>query len=369
VATPGPYTAVITLKQPNTAFLDYLASAYGPAMESPTALAAHAGSDHDQTYLQTHDVGTGPYTLTAAQVGVRYQLQAYPGYWGAKPYYTTVDLPVIDDLSTEEIQFNDGALAGILHDLTTTAAVQYQNDSKVSFYKLPVIENEEVYVNENKGAFASQTFRQAFLKAINTRNIVAAVFPGGRATVPTQTGPPNLLPLGVANQTITYDPAPLKAAVAALPAGQRAITIGYDTGAPDDQLIAEQIGAEVQSEGLAAQVVGYQTSSIYGWVGSTKTAASNSTPNVLVDYFWPDGGLEYLSCNVPQIASLDAQAVQTGSTALYDQVSNLAQASGCWLNVAEKTDTIVFQPWVQGVAAAHVVGEPESLRLAKLFPE
>jgi peptide/nickel transport system substrate-binding protein len=384
VATPGPYTAVITLKQPNTAFLDYLASAYGPAMESPTALAAHAGSDHDQTYLQTHDIGTGPYTLTAAQVGVRYQLQSYPGYWGAKPYYTTVDLPVIDDLSTEEIQFNDGTLAGILHDLTTTAAVQYQNDSKVSFYKLPVIENEEVYVNENKGAFTSQAFRQAFLKAINTRNIVAAVFPGGRATVPTQTGPPNLLPPGVANQTITYDPAPLKAAVAALPAGQRAITIGYDTGAPDDQLIAEQIGAEVQSEGLAAQVVGYQTSSIYGWVGSTKTAASNSTPNLLVDYFWPDadnvytwthinfdpaGGLEYLSCNVPQIAPLDAQAVQTGSTALYDQVSNLAQASGCWLNVAEKTDTIVFQPWVQGVAAAHVVGEPESLRLAKLFPE
>ena len=84
VTAPGPYSVAIHLKQPNTAFLDYLASAYGPVMESPTALAAHAGSDHAQTYLQTHDIGTGPYTLTAAKVGVKYQLQAYPGYWGSQ---------------------------------------------------------------------------------------------------------------------------------------------------------------------------------------------------------------------------------------------------------------------------------------------
>ena len=62
VATPNAYEAVITLKSPNTAFLDYLASPYGPVMESPTALAANAGSDNDQTYLQTHSIGTGPYS-------------------------------------------------------------------------------------------------------------------------------------------------------------------------------------------------------------------------------------------------------------------------------------------------------------------
>jgi peptide/nickel transport system substrate-binding protein len=86
VQTPNPYEAVITLKTPNTAFLDFLASPYGPAMESPTALAANAGTDNGQTYLQTHDVGTGPYTLSEAKVGVMYQLKAYPQYWGPKPY-------------------------------------------------------------------------------------------------------------------------------------------------------------------------------------------------------------------------------------------------------------------------------------------
>ena len=42
VQTPNQYEAVLTLKTPNTAFLDYLASPYGPAMLSPTALAANA---------------------------------------------------------------------------------------------------------------------------------------------------------------------------------------------------------------------------------------------------------------------------------------------------------------------------------------
>ena len=232
VATPGPYTVVITLSQPSTSFLDYLAAAYGPVMESPTALAAHAGSDHDQTYLQTHDIGTGPYTLTEAKVGVSYQLQAFPGYWGSQPYYTTVNLPVIDSLSTEEIELNNGQLAGILHDLTTTAAAQYQKSSKLSFYELPVFENEMVYVNENKGPFTSQAFRQAFLEAINIPAIVAGVFPGGRATVPDQISPAHLLDPQYAHQTIKYDPSALAKLVSALPSSQRSIVLGYDTGAP-----------------------------------------------------------------------------------------------------------------------------------------
>jgi peptide/nickel transport system substrate-binding protein len=384
VATPAPYTVAITLSQPSTSFLDYLAAAYGPVMESPTALAAHAGSDHDQAYLQTHDIGTGPYTLTEAKVGVSYQLQAFPGYWGGQPYYRTVNLPVIDSLSTEEIELNNGQLAGILHDLTTTAAVQYQKSSKFSFYELPVFENEMVYVNQNKGPFTSQAFRQAFLGAINIPAIVAGVFPGGRATIPDQISPAHLLDPQYAHQTIKYDPSALSKLVSALPSSQRSIVLGYDTGAPDDQLIAEQIGAQLQSTGLHANVVGEETSSIYGAVGSVKAAKGAAAPDALIDYFWPDadnpytwthinydpsGGLEYEACNVAGMESLDNQVLRTGDLSIYNQIRDLVEQSGCWLNVADKTDTMVFQPWLQGVTAAHVVAAPEALLLAKLYPK
>jgi peptide/nickel transport system substrate-binding protein len=381
VTTPNKYEAIINLKEPNTAFMDYLAAPYGPVMESPTALKAHAGTNHDQTYLETHDIGTGPYELTEAKVGVAYAMKAYPGYWGKKPYYTTVDLPVIDDLSTEEIQFNDGQLDGILHDLTTSAASSYQKNKAVSFYELPTLRAEEVYVNEHKGFLSSQAARTALLRAIDVKNIVAGVFPGGQATVASQMAPAHLLPLQYVKQTLTYDTSPLKSIVSKIPSAEKDITVGYDTGSPDDQLIAEQIGAELLGEGLTAKVVGYQTSEIFSWIGSVKSA-STSAPNVLIDYFWPDadnpytwshisydptGGVNLMTCDLPGIAAIDTKAVETGSDALYNQVSNMALNSGCWMSLADQNDVMVFKPSIKGVVQAHVVAEPEMLLLDDLY--
>jgi peptide/nickel transport system substrate-binding protein len=382
VQTPDPYTAIITLTTPNTAFLDLLASPYGPAMESPTALAANAGSDHDQTYLETHDIGTGPYTLTEAKVGVAYQLKAFPQYWGPKPYYTTVNLPVIDNLSTEEIEFNEGQIDAILHDLTTSAIAQYTKNSKVSVYNLPTLQSETAYVNENKGFLTNKQNRLDLIEAINSQALVAGVFPG-RATVPKQAGPNGLLPANYGKQNIPYDPSKLQKLVKTLPSSEKTFTVGYDTGAPDDQLLAEDIGAELQADGLSTKVVGYQTSEIYASVGSASTAAQASQPNMLIDYFWPDtyntytwthisfdpsGGLEYMSCNVPGEAALDDTAVQTGSNTDYNKVVESAVNSGCWFNIADKDDTMVAQPWLKGIPQAHIVSQPEMLELATLHP-
>ena len=381
VQTLGAYTAVINLTAPNTAFLDYLASSYGPMMESPTALAKYAGTDNDQTYLQAHDIGTGPYTLTQAKVGVSYQMQAFPQYWGTKPYYTAVDMPVIDNLSSQEIQFNSGQLAGILHDLTAPAVAQYRASSKATFYSLPVLEEESVYVNEHQGFLTSQTNRQALLKAVDSQAIVAGVFPN-RATVPSQATPAGLLPSNYGKQNIAYNPSALTAVVKKLPSSQKQLTVGYDSGAPDDQLVAEQIAAELQALGLTTKVVGYQTSEIYGWVGSAQSAAAQG-PNILVYYVWPDaynaymwnhitydstGGLQYLSCSVPGIDPVDTQAVTTGSNTIYDTAVQMAVNQGCWINVANRTDAMVFQPWMKGVNQAHVVAMPWALLLNQLYP-
>jgi peptide/nickel transport system substrate-binding protein len=43
-------------------------------MVSPEGLTANAGSDDAQTYLAGHDLGTGPYQLTTAETGVKYEL-------------------------------------------------------------------------------------------------------------------------------------------------------------------------------------------------------------------------------------------------------------------------------------------------------
>jgi peptide/nickel transport system substrate-binding protein len=228
----------------------------------------------------------------------------------------------------------------------------------------------------------SKTARVDLTEAINAKALLAGVFPG-RATLPKQAGPNGLLPPAYGKQNIPYDPTKLENLVKKLPSSEKTFTVGYDTGAPDDQLLAEDIGAELQADGLKTKVVGYQTSEIYASVGSASTAAQASQPNMLIDYFWPDtynpytwthisfdptGGLEYLSCNVPDEAALDNKAVETGSNAAYNKVVENAVSSGCWYNIADKDDTMVAQPWLKGIPQSHIVADPEMLPLAGLHP-
>ena len=67
-AAPDPTTFVVTLGEPNNAFLHYLACPWQPFAVSPSAVAANTvGDDLAQEWLKTHDAGSGPYT----DLGVR----------------------------------------------------------------------------------------------------------------------------------------------------------------------------------------------------------------------------------------------------------------------------------------------------------
>lgn len=375
VATPDPYTVVITLKQPNASFLGYLASSYGPRMKSPTALAAHAGKDHAQTYLQTHDVGTGAYTLTKSQVGTGYQLTAFGKYWGTKPYFTTVEIPVETDSSAQQLLFDKGELSMIMHDLTASATKAYLKKDTVKTYSLPTQDSDYLYVNPHNGFLTSKANRVALEKAINIQQIYQAVFVG-RAKIAQQAYPEHMMPDGTAQQAIPYDPSALQKVMSSLPSNQRQITIGYDSSSPDNQLVANLMSAQFASAGLTAKVQAYPTAQIFGWPADLK-----GSPDLLLSLGWPDApppytwahiswdpgaGLNYLQCTDPQITKLLAQGNKTGDNAIFSQAGELAVASGCWYNLVNQDDFMVAQPWLKGVEQAHKVTSPFTLDLAKL---
>jgi peptide/nickel transport system substrate-binding protein len=60
--------------------------------------------------------------------------------------------------------------------------------------------------------------------------------------------------------------------------------------------------------------------------------------------------------------------VTSGSNAVYNQVVQKAVGSGCWLNIADKLDAMVAQPWLKGVPQAHIVADPQTLNLNLLHP-
>jgi peptide/nickel transport system substrate-binding protein len=378
VTTQGPYQVTITLKSPNPFFPAYLAAPYGPRMMSPAGLAAHAGSDHDLTYLRTHDLGTGPYTLTEAKIGSMYQLKAYAKYWGPKPYCSTVDLAVIDDSSTQQLEFNKGQLAAIMHDLPESAVKSYLADKAVSSYSLPTLNSDFLYVNPASGFLTTPANRMALLKAVNVQEIFKEVFTG-RATLARQAYPAHMMPVGDAAQNIPYDTAPLASLVKSLPAGERTMTIGYDSSSPDNQLVANVLSAELDQLGLTVTVQSYPTATIYSWAPPAPTA--KGAPSVLLAGGWPDaappymwahisfdpnGGLNYLHCSTPEISKLLGQGAASGSAATFSQIGELSVQTGCWYNLVNQDDFMVAQPWLKGVEQAHVVTNPNSLSLYDL---
>lgn len=376
VTTQGDYGVTITLKAPNSAFLDYLACPYGPRMLSPEGLRKNAGSDNAQGYLTTHDLGTGPYMLTAADVGSRYALEAYPGYWGTKPYFEKVEIPVITDVSAQQLQFNNGQLAAILHDLPSSAVQSYLDNKAYANYSLPTMMSNYLYVNPHKGMLTDAENRTALLQAINVDELVKQTY-FGRGDAAGQIYPTNMMGEQYAKQDVPHDPSVLAGIAGGLPADQKAITVGYDSSNPDNQLISNLIQTQLAAAGLTAKVQAYPTSEIYGWIGTDGQSAPEvftalAWPDAPSPYTWghiswdPDGGLNYLGCSAPPVTDALARGLPTGSDADFSAAGLEAVKTGCWLNVADVKDFMVAQPWLKGIEAAHVVTNPNSLRLAAL---
>ena len=61
-----------------------------------------------------------------------------------------------------------------------------------------------------------------------------------------------------------------------------------------------------------------------------------------------------------------AKGLPDGSDQAFSEAGLEAVKTGCWLNVADVNDFMVAQPWLKGVEQAHVVTNPNSLRLAAL---
>jgi peptide/nickel transport system substrate-binding protein len=375
VVPKGDYEVTITLKQPTSIFLDLLASPYGLKILSPTALAANAGSDHAQTYLQTHSIGTGPYLLSDAKVGSHYALKAFDKYWGGAPYFTDVDIPVLSDSSSQQLQFTKGQLSAVLHDLPSSAVAAYQKNTAVKSYSLPTFMSDYMFVNPNNVFGKSQANRTALLQAIDRNELLAQGY-AGRGKVAGNAYPANMTGTGAAPQNVEYKPDVLKALVATLPADQKTITIGYDSGSSSDQLLSNLISAKLGALGLQAKVQGYPTSQVFGWINDVKGA-----PDVLVNIIWPDAapaytwghiawgkgaGLNYLQCSDPAVDAALAAGLASGSEADFDKAGTAAVATGCFFNLVDINDFMVAQPWLKGVAEAHTVAEPNTLRLNKL---
>jgi len=352
--TPDPQTFVIHLDGPVSSFLDYMASPYGPKVSSPTLLAANAGSDRAQTYLKTHDAGTGPFKMSEFVPGDHYTLTRFDSYWGGKAAVAKIHISILPDVSTQQLKLQSGELQMIIHGLSKTDIASYEGNKKFQVQRFPANFKALVMVNQNKGLFKSASLRAALQSAIDKKSIVDQVY-GKDATVSNQIYPTGILPLSMASDTPVFDPTQLARAVKSLPS--KKVDLAYSSDDARNQRAAELIQTELQAAGLDVTVRGIPIAQVFDLPNHADQAPDLLFSTVNPDASHPDtwirifmntkGSLNWLLCSVPAAdIAMDAGLHATDKATVqadYGTAGDLQFKNGCFDTIADIKDVVVAQ--------------------------
>lgn len=379
IATPGPYTLRITLKAPNSAFLDYCASPYSVKMISPTAVRKHAqGGDLAKAWLGKHDAGTGPYTLTQFTLGQQYVAKAYPKWWGPKPFYTTVEFKLVPDAGSQILQLKGGDL-DILHQQPITTVDSFKNASGFQVKVFPVFLKTWIHVNPNRPPFNDPAVRQVLGQAIDRQKITSTFF-GSYGTTSTQMYPARMLPAGAAQDPQPLNASKLKAAVAKLPSSERKVELVYLSGhGADIQRVSDEVGNELRATGLDVTVHEVTVAQLFGYPAKDP----KSVPNLFIgtenpdsahpdtwarSYMYKGAALNYFAGAVPAAdRAMDAGLHEVSDAKElqdYAQAGDAIHNAGTFVTIADPEDTFIARAGITGFE--HQLECTTCLQLSKL---
>jgi len=281
-ATPDATTFVVTLKQPNDAFLDYLACPWQPYAVSPTAVAKNAvGDDLSQEWLKTHDAGTGPYVLSEFVPSSHYLLDAFDGYWGPAPQFKQVRIEIVPDVTTQRLQLEAGDLDLVTKGFATEDVLAFQKNKDFQVIVTQATSVVALYMNATSGMFTDKPLRQAFLHSLDRPKLVEPTYQG-LATMETNYFTENMFPPGLAPFDLEYDPSLLKALVPGLDSNKVDLAYAESGGAPARRM-AELIQTQLAPLGLDVTVRGVPSSQVFAFA----TGDADQRPDLLL---WSYGG-------------------------------------------------------------------------------
>jgi peptide/nickel transport system substrate-binding protein len=284
MSAPDPTTFVVTLAEPNNAFLHYLACPWRPFAVSPTAVAANeVDGDLAQEWLKTHDAGTGPYTIMEFLPGTGYQLEYFEDWWGETPAFTTVRFDIVPDFSTQRLLLESGE-ADISKSLGFRDALAFQENPDFETYILQATSFITLWLNPTSGVLGGdRDLRRAIIQAIDVKAILDPTF-DGTVEVTTDFISPAVIPTGVTPFHQDYDPTVLAGLVDGLES--KGLDLAYrESGGPPYRQIAELIQTQLATFGLDVTVRGMPSSQMF----AMNTGPEDQFPDLLITT-WGGGG-------------------------------------------------------------------------------
>jgi peptide/nickel transport system substrate-binding protein len=358
--TPDPLTFVVTLKKPVQAFLDHLASPYGPVAISPTAIRQHERKgDLGQAWLAAHSAGTGPYYLASVAPGASYVLKSFTGYWGPKAYYTNVNFLIMPSFTTQQLELQAGKLDIMLHGIDTQDLKKYGPGSGFQIHEFPTSLMDVADVCPN-GTFRTAADRVALAEAIDRSAIVAQVY-GKRATVGNTMFTPGAMPAGLGLYNPPYDPSKLKALVATLPT--KKVDLAYNWASTEEHQEAEIMQTELSALGLDVTIRSATHNMANGYITNPR-----GRPDIMLGPLTPDdfsvgsfpqlyymkgAPLNYLGAdNNPEADAVLTKALSTAdmttANQLFNRAAALYAASGDFIPFAAVNETVVARDGITG---------------------
>jgi len=377
-AAPDPLTFVVTLGQPVSAFLDYMAAPYGPKAVSPTVLAEEGGDDFAQTYLETNSAGTGPYFISSFEPGTGYELTRNETYWDGAPYFEKVIISIIPEMSSQRLQLEGGELDLITHGLPVADVESFRDNPDFTVNEFPILLKTALATNPNRGPFANEDLRLAVQAAFDKDALVEQIYQG-QADPSTQIYPKGMIDPSVALDPDEFDLSQLEAAVAALPEDERSVDFAYseDEGGTIPRL-AETIQTTLAAAGLDVTVRAMPIAEVFDLVNNQDSAPDmlmwTMNPDAAHPDTWlrifmnTDGSLNWLQCSVPEADELMDQGLaatdQAAVTDLYGRAGDAIVASGCFTTIADNKEIVVARKGITGIT--HQLPTSYTVRLKDL---
>jgi peptide/nickel transport system substrate-binding protein len=370
MTTPDPSTFVVTLSGVVTPFLDYLASSWGPKMMSPALMTAHAAKDHGQTYLNTHDAGSGPFQLTEFVRGDHYTLSRFAGYWGTKPAYSSVIIKITPDMNSQILALKAGDQDVILHSFPTAELPTVQADSNLNVKNFDSFLTAMLYVNVNKKPLSDLGLRKTIAGAIHRDDLVKEVY--GAYGVPSA----SMYPKGILDASlapVSYPPSDAKVS------GSPKLDFAYtadDSGI--QKRLAELIQQKLQAVGFSVTVREVQNAQTYEFINDLQKAPDlllqTNTPDAAHPDTWSrivwgtGGGLNFFGYTNKGVDALLDKGRRTTDKAAsdkdYAQAGTMMAAEYPILFLADSQTVLVLRKGITGVQ--FVPEEPWTLPLAAL---
>lgn len=361
---PDPTTFVVTLVEPNSAFMHYLACPWQPFAVSPAAVEANSvGDDLAQEWLKTHDAGTGPYTIAEFVPGSHYTLRAFPDYWGGKPAFETVRIEISPSISTQKLQLDSGAFDIVTKGFPVPDVLQYQQNPQFTVVNAVGGVGEAIWLNPNSGIFADKALRKAVQTALDRAAIVETAW-GGLTTAQEGMWPERTFPTALAPFPSEVETAPLAAMVPNLASKKVDLAWGADLGAPRQQM-AELVQTQLAALGLDVTVRTMPTAEMFDLANQPP----EKRPDMLVTFLGGDAlhldttfrillrtgakPLNFYQYSNPELDNLMDEAVRQPtpeqSEAIYQQMSRMILDDAIWIPLCLPPNSTIAHAHITGI--------------------